>query len=120
MVPIIEAYAQLAFRGLDAEAQEEMVQEVVCNACCAYARLSALNKTDLAYPTVLARFGVAQAKSGRRVGGKLNCRDVLAAHCQRKKGLIVERLDRFDDVQDGWSEILVEDKRAPDVSGQAQ
>ncbi len=78
MVPIIERHAKLVFRYLDAEKREEMVQEVVCNSCCAFARLVELGKTDLAYPTVLARFGVAQARQGRKVGSRLNIRDVMS------------------------------------------
>ena len=58
MLPAIERHAKIAFRHLDAEAREEMVQEVICNACRAYARLAELNKTDVAYPGALARFGV--------------------------------------------------------------
>jgi len=112
MLPAIERHAKIAFRHLDAEAREEMVQEVICNACRAYARLAELNKTEVAYPGALARFGVAQARSGRRTGGKRNCRDVLNGYCQMKKDLVVERLDHRDDENDGWSEILVEDKHA--------
>ena len=96
MIPTIQTYAKIAFRHLDAEAREEAVQEVLCNACCAYARLVELDKADLAYASVLARFAVAQTKVGRKVGGKLNCRDISSEYCQRRKRLNVERLDRFD------------------------
>ena len=112
MVPIIQRHAKIAFRHLGAEAREEMIQGVVCNCCRAYARLAELNKTDLAYPTVLARFGVAQAKAGRRVGGKLNCRDILSAYCQQKKNLTVERLDHYDREDECWAEAIVEDHTA--------
>ena len=77
----------------------------------AYARLAELNKTDVAYAAVLARFGVAQVKSGRRTGGKLNCRDIMSRYCQRKKNVVVERLDHFDNDEESWAEVLVEDKR---------
>lgn len=112
MVPFIETHAKIAFRHLDAEARDEMVQEVVCNACRAYARLVELNKTQLAYASVLARFGVAQTKAGRRTGGKLNCHDVLSPYCQQKKNLIVERLDQFESDEESWAEALVEDRHA--------
>ena len=112
MVPLIERHAKIAFRHLDAEAREEAIQETVCNACCAYARLVELNKVDVAYPSALARFGVAQTKAGRRTGGKLNCRDILSEYCQQKKKLVVERLDQFDVDEEGWAEILIEDKHA--------
>ena len=112
MVPAIETHAKIAFRSLDAEAREEAIQEVICNACCAYARLVELKKTNLAYPSALARFGVAQTKDGRKVGGKLNCRDVLSEYCQQKKNLLIERLDQFDSEDEAWEEILVEDRHA--------
>lgn len=76
MLPRIQAYAKFAFRHLRAESREEAIQETVCNACQAYKRLTALGKTDLAYPSALARFGVSQTRAGRKVGGSLNIRDV--------------------------------------------
>ncbi len=112
MLPTIETHAKIAFRHLNSEAHEEAVQETVCNACQAYARLVELGKTDVAYASALARFGVYQTKAGRKVGGKLNCRDISSDYCQQKKNLLVERLDRFDSEEAAWAEILVEDKHA--------
>ena len=112
MVPAIERQARIAFRQLKAEARQEAVQEVICNACCAFARLAELNKTDLAYPSVLARFGIRQTIDGRRTGAKLNVRDVSSEYCQRKKGVLVERLDRYDDEEQAWAEVLIEDRHA--------
>ena len=66
----------------------------------------------LGLPSPLARYGVAQAKDGRKVGGHLNCKDVLSEHCQRRKHLTIERLDKFDAEADAWEEILVEDQHA--------
>jgi hypothetical protein len=56
MLPAIVRHARISFRYLAPEARAEAVQEVVCNACCAIARLAELDKLDLAYPTVLARY----------------------------------------------------------------
>ena len=112
MMPKIETHAKVAFRHLNPEAREEAVQEVICNACCAYVRLVELGKADLAYPLVLARYGVAQTKDGRKVGGHLNCRDVLSAYCQQRKNVSVETMDKFDKVEDTWQEAIVEDKHA--------
>jgi hypothetical protein len=111
MIPAVVAHAKIAFRHLRPEAREEATQETLCNACSAYARLAELGKTDVAFASALARFGVAQTKVGRKVGGKLNCQDVLSDYCQRKKKLVVERLDRFDFEDQTWSEILIEDRR---------
>ena len=112
MLPAIQRHARVAFRHLRPEAREEAVQETVCNACVAFARLVELNKAELAYPTVLARYAVAQVKDGRKVGGHLNCKDVLSPYCQKKKGLTVERLDKYDTEEDAWQEIVLEDRHA--------
>jgi len=42
------------------ERRAEAVQNAVCCACAAVARLAELNKLDLCYPSVLARYAVAQ------------------------------------------------------------
>ena len=110
MLPVIETHARCTFRRLDPDAREEAVQEVIANACCAFARLAQLGKITLAYPTVLARYGVAQVKDGRKVGGHLNVRDVSSAYAQRRKGFIVERLDHFDEDENQWCELCVEDR----------
>jgi hypothetical protein len=110
MIPIIETHATLMFRHLNRDAREEAVQETVCNACRAYARLAELGKTDVAYPSALARFGVSQTREGRKVGGKLNCRDISSDYCQKRKNLLLERLDHYDSEEEAWAEILVADK----------
>lgn len=112
MIPRIEKHAKIAFRRLRPEAREEAVQETVCNACRAFARLVELGKTDVAYPSALARYGVSQVRTGRKVGGSLNIRDVSSEYCQRKKNLVVERLDHYDSEEEAWAEVLVEDRRA--------
>ena len=101
-----------AFRHLGPEAREEAVQAVLYNTCAAYARLVELGKADLAYPTVLARYGVAQVKDGRRLGGHLNCKDVSSEYCQRAKGLSLERLDKYDSKEDVWQKAIIEDRHA--------
>jgi hypothetical protein len=112
MLPAIVAYARMAFRCLKPEARQEAVQEAVCNAMAAYAALVERGKVALAYPSVLARFAVAQTRGQRKVGGHLNCRDVSSRYCQRLKGVVVERLDRFDKEENAWAEAVVEDRTA--------
>ena len=112
MLPRIATHAKIAFRHLNAEAREEAVQEVVCNACHAFARLVELGKQDLAYPSALARYGVAQAKAGRKVGCRLNVNDITSEYCRRRKNVTVERLDFYDADEDAWQEVVVEDKHA--------
>jgi DNA-binding NarL/FixJ family response regulator len=112
LLPAILRHAKLAFAYLKPEARSEAVAEVVANACQAYARLVELGKTDIAYATALARYGVKQTRDHRKVGGHLNIRDVLSKYCQNRKGLVVERLDHFDEAENAWQEILIEDKHA--------
>ena len=111
-LPLIRRRAAIAFRHLRAEAREEAVEEVICNACVAFARLIELGKADVAYPGPLAMFGIRQVKDGRKTGCSLNIRDVLHPYCQRKKNLAVERLDRFDTDENAWQEVLIADQHA--------
>ena len=74
--------------------------------------LGRLGKTDIAYATALARYGVKQTRNHRKVGGHLNVLDVLSKYCQSRKGLTVKSLDKFDPAENVWEEILVEDKHA--------
>jgi len=110
MAPAIERHAKIAFRGLRAEARAETVQDVLCNVCSAMAGLAEPGKLDLAYPSVLARFGVAQVKDGRKVGCPLNVRDVSSPYCQRARGVVMERLDKYDAEEECWQEVLVPDR----------
>jgi hypothetical protein len=112
MMPQIIAHARVSFRHLDPEARQEAVQEVIANACQAYVRLAQLKKVDLAYPTVLARYAVAQVKDHRKVGSKLNVLDISSTYCQQRKGVVVERLDHFDEEENAWLEICIEDRHA--------
>lgn len=110
MLPSIVTHARIVFGRLHGDNRDDMIQEVIANSFVAFARLAELNKLDLAYPGVLARYAVAQVLDGRRVGNRLNIRDVASPHAQKRKGLRLERLDRYDEVEDCWQEILIEDK----------
>jgi hypothetical protein len=112
MLPAIQKHAHHAFRRLDPEAREDAVHEVIAYAVVAFARLVQLGKADLAYPSVLARYGVAQLREDRRVGNRWRIGEVLSKYAQRKKGFVVERLDGFDEEENAWREVLMEDKRA--------
>jgi hypothetical protein len=112
MLPKILSYARPAFRHLRAEAREDLVQEVVANACVAFKALWDRSRQSLAYPTVLASYAIRQVKDGRRVGNRLNVREVLSKYAQHHKGFVVERLDRFDEDEGQWQEVLIEDKTA--------
>ena len=115
MVPKIVWHAKYAFRHLRrSQDYQDMIQETIANAFVAFKALVRRGKMDLAYPSVLARYAVAQIKNGRRVGNSLNCSDVLSPYAQRLKCLTVERLDRREaDDEEQWKEAVVEDTRTP-------
>lgn len=112
MLPAIRRQARISFRSVPAEARDELVQEVVANCLVAYRRLVQLGKTDIAYPSALARFAVKQVRAGRRVAGRIAARDVLSEHGLNFKRYRVSRLGHLDRADNGWQEIVVEDHRA--------
>ena len=112
MLPTIKRHAEYAFRHLRGDDLDDAVTEVVANSLVAFVRLVELEKVDLAYPTVLARYGVAQVRSGRRVGNRLAGRDVLSSQVQHRHGFSVERLDYCDEDESGWRGIGVEDRQS--------
>jgi hypothetical protein len=61
---------------LPEEAREDFVEEVVACAVVAFKALYDRGKKDVAYPTVLAGYGIEQARVGRKSGSRLNVRDV--------------------------------------------
>ena len=112
MLPAIITHAKIAFRHLRPEARSESVAEATANALKAFVRLVELGKADIAYAGPLARYAVAQVRDGRKVGGRLNIKDVLSPYCQVRKNVKVERLDHFDEEENAWTEVLVEDRTA--------
>lgn len=110
MLPAIQRHASIAFRNLQGDNRDDAIQEVVCNACAAFVRLVDQGRGDAATPSSLAKYAVAQVRDGRRVGCSLNVNDVSSTHCRRRKGVAVQRLNRWDDREECWQEIVVEDK----------
>jgi hypothetical protein len=113
LLPTIVRTARYSLRHLRGEALQDAMQEVIANAFVAFVALVRRGKMDLAYGSVLGRLGAAQFKDGRRVGSRLNCKDVSSPYAQRLKHIKVESLDHRDkDDQNEWCEVLVEDKTA--------
>ena len=112
MVPAIRRTAEICFRKLRPDLRREMVDEVIVSALAGYARLVERGKEDLAFASALARFAVFQVRQGRQVGTRLNVRDVTSRYAQLQKGFHVERLDQFNDEENCWQEIVVEDKKS--------
>lgn len=111
MLPAIRRHLRREFRTLDPDARAEAVQEGICNAMVAYVRLHERGEVEKAYPSPLAIYAARQVRDGRKVGGKLNVKDVSSSYCRRLKHLVLERLDKWDR-NEGWMEILVEDRNA--------
>ena len=116
MLPVIRDYARGAFGHFKAELRQDLIQEVIANAMVAYVRLFEQGKVALAFPTVLANFAIRQVRDHRRVGNRLNVKDALSPYCQKHKGVVVQRLDVFDEEEKTWKEAVVEDTRSAPVS----
>ncbi len=111
ILPKIVTSLRYEFRGWEREQREEAIQEGVASAFVAYQRLVELGRGGLIYPTVLARYAARHVRAGRRVGGHLNSADVSSRYAQRKKGLKLLRLDRYDEHQQHWREAVIDDPR---------
>lgn len=112
LLPAIQEQARFAFRSEPRERGQELVAEVIANAFVAFVRLVERGLTSVIYPTPLAGYAIKQVRDGRRVGAKLNVRDVTSAYCQLRKRIAIERLDRFDERKGEWREVLIEDHHA--------
>ena len=107
----IKRHARVAFRNLRPQERAEAVSEVVANAFAAFRRLAERGKIDVAYPSPLARFAVAQVRSGRRVGNKLDSHDVFSFLVQHQHGFSLESLNPVE--SDDWCEALVDNTVTP-------
>lgn len=110
LLPDIRRHILFAFRGLQADRREEAMQEALANALVAYIRLYELGKTAVAYASPLADYAVRQVCDGRQVACPLNSYEILSPYAQRKHGFTVNRLQRPDETEGTWKEILVEDQ----------
>ena len=112
MLSQIEDHARFRFRHLKGEKREDAIQEVVCNSFVAYAALVEQGRAEAATWSSLAKYAVAQVRSGRRIGASLNIKDISSSYCQQRKHITVERLHHWDPQDEEWREILVEDQTA--------
>ena len=110
MLPTITRVARQAFSNLDPEAKEEAVAEVIAAAFILFVGLARDGRESLAYPTVLAMYGVRRVRVGRQAATPQNVRDVSSLYCQLNKGFSLQRLDRYDRDESAWLEVVVEDR----------
>lgn len=113
MLPSVRRTAEIAFRLLPDEAREEAVSETIANAFVACDRLIERGRADKIYPSVLARYAVAQIRCGRRVGTKLNTHDAMSPAAQTKHRFLVEQFHVSDNGGGDWAEFVVEDGQTP-------
>ncbi len=112
LLPRIRNYAHFAFHSLNASEREEAIAEVVASAVCAFCRLVQLGKAELAYAGPLARYGVAQYRTGRRVASRMNAGDVLSPININRKRVRIRSLN--PPVSDNsWGEGLVDNTQSP-------
>jgi hypothetical protein len=112
LLPAIQEQARFAFRNEEPERRQELTAEVIANCWVAFVRLVERGLLEVVYPTPLAQFAIKQVRDGRRVGAKLNVRDVSSDYAQRLKRFTVQRLDVFDEREGEWKEVLLEDRKA--------
>ena len=112
MLPRIRLMALHAFRGKDRELRDDLVAEVVARAYAAFVRLAKQGRAEVGYATPLALFSIRQVRGGRRMGSKLNVKDVSSEYAQLNKRISLERLDRYHRQKQIWQEVLVEDRRS--------
>ena len=112
MLPKIQDHASYMFRNLQGDNRDEAIQEVVCNCCVAFARLVERGEVEAATWSSLAKYAVAQVRSGRRVGCSLNIKDASSEYCQQQKGVEVRHLHCWDHRNEEWTEMVVEDRHS--------
>jgi len=112
LLPQIQEQARFAFRGEGGERREELIAETIANCWVAFVRLAERGLIDAIYATPLTQYAIKQVRDGRRVGCRLNVRDVSSEYAQQTKRFAVERLDRYDAEEGEWREVLIEDRKA--------
>lgn len=112
LLPAIRRCAVQAYGHLPRQVRDDRVNDVIANTLVAFRRLVDQGREDLAYPTVLARFAIAQVNAGRSVGTSANSKDVLSRGARLRHGIAVDRLDVQDDRTGSWREAVVEDHRS--------
>ena len=76
LLPAIVQQARYACQTKDPERRQEFIAEVVANCWAAFVRLVERGLIAAVYPTPLAQYAIKQVRDGRRVGAKMNVRDV--------------------------------------------
>jgi DNA-directed RNA polymerase specialized sigma24 family protein len=110
MLPTIVRQAKMAFRGLDPEAREDAVTEVIAHATCMYRRLYERNELHRAFATVIAKFAIKNYWRGRRCGTSQCSNDVCSSTAQQLVGYELCSLGAPGDQVGEWMECLVDNR----------
>jgi hypothetical protein len=97
---------------MPAEPREEAVAEVTALCWAAFSRLVERGRQEVAAPSALAGYAVAQYRDGRRATGRQSPKDAMSQIAQHRKGFGIGQLDHFDRDGRTWREVVVEDRRA--------
>ena len=112
LLPAICRAARYAFRRFPPDAKEEAVQEVVASSLGAYRALCRRGRESVATSSSLAAYAIAHFRVGRSVTHSLNIDDISSKHCQRRKQIQIQSLQRYDTQACQWQELLIEDGKA--------
>jgi hypothetical protein len=112
MLPTLLRVIRHRLRNQPRRDREELAAEALAAAFLMYVRLVRRGKQDLAFPTPLGTYGARQAIDGRQVGNSTNVKDLTSRSCQRRKGVSVTSLNRYDQRDERWKDIVVESKNA--------
>jgi hypothetical protein len=112
LLPTIQEQAEFAFRRVPVDTREDLILEVVAAAYVLFVSLCRRGRSELVYPTPLAKFAIRHVREGRRVGTRCNSLDITSPCPCAAKRITIERLDRFNGRRGQWREVLVEDRTA--------
>lgn len=112
MLPTLLQVIRHCLRNQPRRDREELAAEALAAAYVMFVRLVQRGKQGLAFPTPLGTYGARQAIDGRQIATSTNVKDLTSRSCQRRKGVSVTSLNRYDERDERWKEIVVESKNA--------
>jgi hypothetical protein len=115
VLPKVLSHGRVYFRHLrSAELKEEYVAEMIALTWRWHLRLAERGKDATRFPTALATFAARAVRSGRRLAGMADSKDVLSARAQRRMGFAVGPLPAGSTLSDNaLAEALHDNARTP-------
>jgi len=114
ILPRIERHARFAFRRVHCPAEfDDCVAETVAICWLWHLRLAEQGRDATAFPSVLANYAARAVKSGRRLCGQENARDVCSNMAQQRRGFCVGKLPDVSTLSDNpLSDALIDTKQS--------